>query len=104
PAKDSNYQYSEVIILMTDGDNTENRFSRNKSSIDARTTAACENVKAAGITLYTIQVNTEATPTQEFMRDCASTQDKIDLVEPAGQIASTFQAIGNALSKLRVAQ
>jgi len=104
PAKDSNYQYSEVIILMTDGDNTENRFSRNKSSIDARTTAACENVKAAGITLYTIQVNTEGTPTQEFLRDCASTQDKFHLVESAGQIASTFQAIGNALSNLRVAQ
>ena len=46
----------KVIILLPDGDNTQNRFSTTQSQIDARTTAACDNVRVANIKLYTIRV------------------------------------------------
>ena len=32
PAEDPNYKYTKVIILMTDGLNTENRWYTNQSS------------------------------------------------------------------------
>ena len=48
----------EVIILLTDGLNTENRWYTNQTSIDDRQKITCDNIKAAGITLYTVQVNT----------------------------------------------
>ena len=53
---------TRCIILLTDGDNTESWKNSNntkvtsQSAIDARTTLACTNVKAANIKLYTIRV------------------------------------------------
>jgi hypothetical protein len=52
PAIDPNYQYTQVIILLTDGLNTEDRWYSNASSIDTRQQKTCDNIKAAGITLY----------------------------------------------------
>ena len=46
----------KVIILLTDGDNTQNRWTTNQADIDARTQQACDNVKKANIKLYTIRV------------------------------------------------
>jgi hypothetical protein len=36
PAKDSNYTYKEIIILLSDGLNTQNRWSGSQSSVDGR--------------------------------------------------------------------
>ena len=50
PAEDANYTYSHVIILLTDGLNTQDRWYSNQSQIDARQSLTCTNAKAAGIT------------------------------------------------------
>ena len=63
PSMDSNYTYQKVIILLTDGLNTENRWYTDQTSIDARQQLTCTAVKAAGITVYTVQVNTGGDPT-----------------------------------------
>jgi len=36
-------------VLLTDGTNTQNRWSSSESNIDARAALACTNVKAANI-------------------------------------------------------
>ena len=69
--------YKEVIILLTDGLNTEDRWYNNASQIDARQKMTCDNVKAAGITLYTIQVNTDGDPTSTLLKNCASTHGQV---------------------------
>jgi hypothetical protein len=46
----------KVIILLTDGDNTQNRFSTSTNSIDSRTEKACTNANAANIKVYTVRV------------------------------------------------
>ena len=46
----------KVIILMSDGMNTEDRWSTNQSDIDARMKIACDSVKAKGVTIYTVLV------------------------------------------------
>jgi Flp pilus assembly protein TadG len=104
PPMDPNYEYSQVIILLTDGLNTENRWYSKQSSIDAREQMTCDNIKAAGVTLYTIQVNTGGDPTSTLLQNCASSSDKFFLLTSANQIVTTFNAIGTNLSKLYVAK
>lgn len=104
PAMDSNYKYSQVIILLTDGLNTQDRWYTNQSQIDARQTITCSNIKAAGITIYTVQVNTDGDPTSTLLQQCASDSSKFFLLTSSTQIVSTFQQIGTNLSNLRIAQ
>ena len=69
-----------------------------------RSATTCANVKAAGITLYTVQVNTGGDPTSTLLQTCASTSDKFFLLTSASQMVSTFSQIGTALSNIRIAQ
>jgi hypothetical protein len=64
----------------------------------------CANIKAAGITIYTIQVNTGGDPTSTLLQNCASDTNKFWMLTSSGQIAMTFQQIGTNLTQLRVAQ
>jgi Flp pilus assembly protein TadG len=107
PNYDSDYKYKEVIILLTDGLNTQDRWygdGRNPSSqVDARQKALCRNIKDAGIELYTVQVNTGHDPKSTMLEQCASSTDKFFLLTSADQIVTTFDSIGAALSGLRLA-
>jgi Flp pilus assembly protein TadG len=106
PAKDPNYTYKDAIILLSDGLNTQDRWYSNASQIDARQRILCDNAKAAGITVYTIQVNTStpADPTSSVLQYCASGPQNFYVVTSASQTASVFSSIGTSLSKLRVAR
>ncbi len=69
PTIDTNYTYQEIIILLSDGLNTEDRWYTSQTPVDNRMyqtgngSGTCANIKAAGITIYTIQVNTGGDPT-----------------------------------------
>jgi Flp pilus assembly protein TadG len=125
PAEDPNTTYNRVIILLSDGLNTEDRWpaygngstqNTNTSGvgyIDARQAAQCQNIKNATdstgrpmYTIYTIQVNTSspADPTSTVLQNCASDASKFFMLTNSSQIATTFTTIGTALSQLRVAQ
>jgi uncharacterized protein YegL len=104
PPMDSNYKYQQMIILLTDGLNTQDRWYTSQNSIDARQKITCDNVKAAGITLYTVQVNTDGDPTSQLLKDCASSPDKFFLLTSSAAIVSTFNQIGTNLANLRVAK
>jgi Flp pilus assembly protein TadG len=106
PAMDPNYTYTQVIILLTDGLNTQDRWYTSQSSIDARQQLTCNNIKAAGITLYTIQVDTStpADPTSTLLQNCASDSSKFFLLTSSSQIVTTFNSIGTNLSNLYVSK
>jgi Flp pilus assembly protein TadG len=117
PAMDPNYTYSQVIILLSDGLNTQDRWYGDGSSLgttddqkidyrmyDGSGNGTCANIKAAGITIYTIQVNTAGDPTSLLLQHCASTPDKFFLLTSATEIVTTFNTIGTNLSKLYVAK
>jgi Flp pilus assembly protein TadG len=106
PAKDPNYTYKDAIILLSDGLNTQNRFSSSASAIDARQKILCDNAKAAGITIYTIHVNTgqPPDPVSQVLQYCASGSDKFFLITTASQTVAAFNSIGTSLTKLRVAR
>jgi len=114
PAEDTNYTYQHVIILLTDGLNTQNRWygdggtvgSSDDAKVDAREQLTCNNFKAASTNniLYTIQVNTDGDPTSTLLKNCASSSDKSWMLTSASQINTVFNQIGTNLSQLRVAK
>jgi len=55
-ASDPSPDRDKVVVLLTDGTNTQNRWSSSESSIDARTSLACTNAKNANIKIYTVRV------------------------------------------------
>jgi hypothetical protein len=126
PAEDSNYTYNRVIIILSDGLNTEDRWpaygngsTQNTNSsgvgyIDARQELLCQNLKSQidpktnlpMYTIYSIQVDTSipADPTSQVLYDCASDPSKFFKLTSSSQIVTTFNTIGSALSQLRVAR
>ena len=108
PTMDPNYQYQKIIILMSDGLNTQNRWDgvgwSQSSAVDSRMALACTNAKNAGLTIYTIHVNTDGDPTSTILRDCATDTAKFYTVTSSSQLANVFTTIGTNLSKLRIAK
>ncbi len=110
PTIDTNYNYQKIIILLSDGLNTEDRWYTSQTAIDNRMVqtgngaGTCANIKAAGITIYTIQVNTGGDPTSTLLRNCATSSDKFYLLTTANDIATAFTSIGTELTKLRVSK
>ena len=108
PAEDPNYTYKKAIILLSDGLNTKDRWygdgANYSSEVDDRQKLLCDNVKAAGITLYTIQVNTGGDPTSTVLSYCASGSANFYMLTSANQVISTFNSIGTSLAKLRIAR
>lgn len=113
PTKETGYTYNEVIILLSDGLNTWDRWYGNGSStntsvdyrmVDTTGKGTCANIKAANITIYTIQVNTGGDATSTLLKNCASSSDKFFLLTSASQIVTAFNQIGTNLSQLRVAK
>jgi hypothetical protein len=116
PAKDPNYTYTDVIILMSDGLNTQDRWYSSQTPVDDRMyqtgngSGTCANIKNSGVTIYTVQVNTGGDPTSTLLQNCAGGPDKmIDpskfyMVTSASGLGAVFADIGTNLTKLRVAR
>jgi Flp pilus assembly protein TadG len=91
----------KVIVLLTDGTNTQNRWSSSESSIDARTSLACTNAKNANIKIYTVRViDGNAT----LLRNCASKPTMYYEVSQATQLNAVFSSIAQNLANLRIAR
>jgi hypothetical protein len=120
PAKDSNYKYQDVIVLMSDGLNTQDRWYGNGSSVSTSVdnrmyqtgngSGTCANIKNAGVTIYTIHVNTGGDPLSVLLQNCAGGPDKFNdpskffMVTDSSGLGSVFTSIGTNLTKLRVAK
>jgi Flp pilus assembly protein TadG len=91
----------KVIVLLTDGDNTQNRWSNSDSQIDPRTALACANAKAANIKIYAVRViDGNAT----LLRNCATKPSMYYNVNQASQLNSVFSSIAQNLANLRLAK
>ena len=91
----------KVIVILTDGSNTQNRWSSTESVIDARTSKVCDNIKAANIRVYTVRVlDGNAT----LLQGCASKPSMYYDVSQAVQLNGVFGSIAQNLANLRIAQ
>jgi Flp pilus assembly protein TadG len=95
PAKD----LDKVLVLLTDGENTENRWSTNSSDIDKRTEAVCANIKKDNIKIYTVRV---VEGNAALLRGCAN--GGYFEVAQASQLNDVFKNIAKSLATLRIAK
>ncbi len=112
PPIDPAYQYKQVIILLSDGLNTEDRWYSVQGQIDNRMlnpptsktgVGTCKNIKDAGIEIYTVQVNTGGDPKSDLLQNCATDPSHFFMLTSATEIVTTFQQIGTNLTKLKIA-
>ena len=99
----------QVIILLSDGLNTQDRWTgdgaNQDSGTDARMNLVCANAKAAGITIYAVFVDLNGTQgNSTVLQNCATDSSKYFDLTTAGQIVTAFAAIGQQITNLRVAQ
>ncbi len=115
-SKDPNYTYQDIIVLMSDGLNTIDRWygdgSNTSTDVDKRmytseSIGTCANIKAANVKIFTVHVNTDGGPTSTLLKNCASPSDsgekEFQIVTSAAGIQTAFDSIGTKLTKLRVA-
>lgn len=121
--------YSKIIVLMTDGQNNNAVTSNNNQSIysgigyiwqnrigitsgslnqrrtklDDRLSLLCENVKAAGIVIYTIRLELDGAD-DTAIRNCASSPDKFFDVSNSAKLAAVFNRIAGDIQRLRVSR
>lgn len=114
PVKDSNYKYTDAIILLSDGLNTFDRWygdgvhSSTASQVNDRQKVLCQNIKdtsttAAPVVIYTIQVNTTGEAESAVLKECATSGNFFSTTTASG-IQAAFTAIGNSLNQLRVSR
>lgn len=87
------------MIVLTDGDNTQSRYSTSSTQIDARSTMACNAVKAAGITVFTVRV---IEGNQTLLRNCASDPSMYFNVTSSSGIGDAFKAITSMIKRMRL--
>jgi Flp pilus assembly protein TadG len=120
----------KVLILMTDGQNTyypNSKFVKSwydvygyvargalgttstssatlTTAMDQRTLQACNNIKAAGIIVYTVafQIPGDEAGALTLLRNCASDSDKYFAPGTNSELLSAFNAIGQDISELRI--
>jgi Flp pilus assembly protein TadG len=87
------------LILLTDGDNTENRHSSSQAAIDPRSTAACTAAKAQGIVVYAVRV---IDGNRTLLQACASDASKYYEVSNAADLTPVFVRIASEISSVRL--
>jgi Mg-chelatase subunit ChlD len=93
PAKD----LSKVIVLLTDGKNTQNRWSSSQNEIDARTKTLCESIKKTDIQVFTVRV---IEGNASLLRGCATKPEMYYEVNQANGIVAAFDQITDQLTKI----
>ncbi len=121
-AEYDNPYWRKAIVMMTDGENTfynedyssygyisEGRLgTTNKgtatSIINNRFLDTCEEVKALGVTVYTVTFGTGiiGTPTEDFYRQCASDESKFFPAATNEELIEVFGTISRELSNLHI--
>ncbi|HSZ11671.1 MAG TPA: vWA domain-containing protein, partial [Rhizomicrobium sp.] len=99
----------QVVILLSDGLNTQDRWTGDGSDEDTgsdnRMSATCQAVKAAGITIYAVFVDLNGTQgNSSVLQACASDSSKYFDLTTSSDIITAFNEIGTQITQLRVAR
>lgn len=91
----------KVIVLLTDGQNTQNRWTSSTSSIDSRMQEVCDNAKADGVKAYTVRV---VNGNASLLEGCATKPNMYYDVQEASQLNAAFGSIAQNLANLRLSK
>jgi Flp pilus assembly protein TadG len=94
---------TKIAILMTDGENFPKDLPSDEAA-DDYALQICTNMKAAGITVYSIGFHVSATRAANLLRACASSPDKHYFPFGGSELNNAFRNISNAMTSLRLAK
>jgi Flp pilus assembly protein TadG len=100
-ARPSVKDLNKVIVFLTDGKNTQNRWSSNQNEIDARTKTVCDNLRDSGIKVFTVRV---IEGNASLLRGCATQPDMYYEVTQASGISAAFAQITDQLTKIHISR
>lgn len=99
----SDDDWQKAMILMTDGQNTVS-YSNTGASANANTTTLCNNIKGAGITVYTVAFQISDTTTKNMLQSCASKNSYYYDASNNAALTAAFSSIAQQLSQLRLSK
>ena len=89
----------KFLILLTDGDNTMNRWTNNSIQIDSRLSQACTQARSGNVTIFTIRV---IAGNANLLRSCATNPGMYYDVTDASQLQPAFQKILESIEGIRI--
>ncbi len=92
---------AKYIVFLTDGQNTENRWTTNTNDIDKRTELVCSNLRTAGIKVFTIRVKEG---NAALLKSCATEPNMYFDVPAVSEMMAVFKNIAGNISRLRIAK
>ena len=90
---------NKYMIILTDGQNTQNRWSTKASDIDARTAIACGKAKDLHITVFTVRLEDG---NSDMLSKCASQAGYYYNLTNASQINGALGGIMTSIKKIRL--
>jgi Flp pilus assembly protein TadG len=91
----------KVAILMTDGENFTNFLSSNAAA-DAYALQICQNMKAAGVTIFSVGFEVEVSRAVDLLKGCATSSDKHFFPNGGAEFSDAFRQISQQLTQLRL--
>lgn len=88
------------LIVLTDGENTQNTLGNGSATIDGLTQTTCTEIKKAGITIFSIRV---IDGDANLLRNCATSPSYYFDVSNPATLTSVFEQILSNITKLRLA-
>ena len=112
PPKDANYVYKDYIVLLSDGLNTQNRWSKSEDLINERQKILCQAIKDEAkkpnpvpVTVFTIQVNINSKDAEsQVLKECATPDGSSQMITNINETSGAFKNILTQISRLRVAK
>ena len=89
------------MILLTDGENTQNRWwgYDRKADIDARAQLACDNAKAMGIEIFSVRL---IGGNETLLQNCAQDEGHYYNIVTATELSDVFADIAQELKQIRL--
>ncbi|WKL57085.1 pilus assembly protein [Asticcacaulis sp. ZE23SCel15] len=91
----------KYMIVITDGENTKNRWSTKGADIDKRTKLACEAANTQGITVFVVRV---MEGNSQLLKDCATKDEYYYDLTSASQLNTALSSVFEAIKKTRLTQ
>lgn len=106
--------WTKAVIVMTDGINTRNETysaywdsdgnELNTDDYNARFLETCNNLKARGVTVYTITFDSGGDLPKDVYRSCATSADYYFDAPTQARLIEVFNTIGGQLATLHISQ
>jgi hypothetical protein len=108
-----NIYWRKAIVMMTDGDNTENgtyssywatgKNQMNVTKFNQRFAETCEALKEKGVIIYTVTFTSAINDdTKNYYRNCASSPDQYFDAPTQQELLDVFEQISHELSNLHI--